>query len=124
MCLDHECTLPCNLLRLGCLLLGGLGSLLLDNLLRDEIGSDGVGLEFRVDFDLLLRVENRFVNFFQEELYLWITESHHSCSKLFLAKLSALHDLLTRYLFILVEQAEDGSLEYVGDKLILFLRVR
>ena len=58
MGLHDKLALASNLFRLRCLFLRRLRSLLLDDLLRDEVASDGVRGEGWVDLNLLILSEH------------------------------------------------------------------
>ena len=64
MSLDHEGALTGDLFSLSGLLLRGLGCLLLNNFLWDQVVTNRIRSILWIDFDFFLRIENRLVNFF------------------------------------------------------------
>ena len=111
--------LSSNLLSLLSLVLGCLNGLLLDDLLRDEVASDLVAGILGIDLDLFVWLEDWLVDLFEEDLDFRVAESHHGGSELVLWHLSALNDLSAGQLLLIVEEAEDGCLEDIGDQLVL-----
>ena len=82
-------------------------------------------MKLRVDFDFLVFLEDGFLRvFLEQEFDLRCTEAHHSSLEKLLRQLRPLHDLAVCGLSAIIEEAEDGRLEHIGDELILFGRER
>ena len=116
--LHDELAFLSNLLLLLRLFFGHLGSLLLYHLLRNQIAADSIRLEVGIYRDLLLLSKDGLFDFFVEDLDLGVAESHHCWLELLFSDCALLFDLRTGEHVSLVEEAQYGGLEDVGDQLV------
>ena len=123
MRLNDELALFSNLLGHIYLFFRRLGGLLLDDFFRDQVASDRVLSKLRIHLNLLILAKDRLIDFLKQDFDLGITEFHHSGAELIHRYRRLPNYVVTGYLFLIIEQIEDGSLKHICDQLVPLGRI-